>query len=266
MKLTALMICSLALFFGCKDVATQSDVTPPSPPQALSFFAGDHLVNIFWYPSQDQDVAGYNVYVSSTATGKFTFIARTTQKHYIDQAVVNGETYYYAVSAYDRTGNESALSSEIVQATPRPEGFNVLLPDYRRAPNIAGFEFSTNTVGPYDDQHTDVFFEHSDSTNYFDVWYDSNIQDFGYTSSLDDITQAPQAGWSPTKDVRIIVGHTYVIQTFDNHYAKVRVSAVSSSSVVFDWAYQAQAGNQSLKPSMSVRSPLVPGSGFLSRR
>ena len=93
-----------------------------------------------------------------------------------------------------------------------------------------------------------------------DVWDDSDIQDMGYTTSLDEIQVAPESGWSPTKDVRLISGHTYVVWTWDDHFAKFRVSSISPQRVVFDWAYQLRGGNPFLKRGMrsvAERGPLV---------
>jgi hypothetical protein len=44
-----------------------------------------------------------------------------------------------------------------------------------------------------------------------------------------------------------MIGHTYVIWTWDNHYAKVRIKAISNERLVFDWAYQLLEGEQQLK-------------------
>ena len=79
------------------------------------------------------------------------------------------------------------------------------------------------------------------------VYTDTDIQDLGYTHSLLDIKVAPASGWSPTHDVRLYVGHTYVVWTHDDHYAKFRVTSLSPSRVVFDWAYQLQESNPMLK-------------------
>jgi hypothetical protein len=38
-----------------------------------------------------------------------------------------------------------------------------------------------------------------------------------------------------------------VVWTWDDHYAKFRVSSVSSGRVVFDWAYQLVPSNRLLK-------------------
>ena len=80
-----------------------------------------------------------------------------------------------------------------------------------------------------------------------DVYTDTDIQDMGLTSSIVDVSTAPASGWSATHDVVLAVGHTYVVWTHDDHYAKFRVSTLSPNRVVFDWAYQLQQSNPMLK-------------------
>ncbi|MCB0748236.1 MAG: hypothetical protein KDC90_12320, partial [Ignavibacteriae bacterium] len=46
---------------------------------------------------------------------------------------------------------------------------------------------------------------------------------------------------------KALIGHTYVIWTWDNHFAKVRVKAITGDRVVFDWAYQLLEGEPQLK-------------------
>ena len=54
------------------------------------------------------------------------------------------------------------------------------------------------------------------------------------------------------------VGHTYVIWTWDNHFAKIRIKSISNERVVFDWAYQLLEGEQLLKNGKTAdkRKPL----------
>jgi hypothetical protein len=86
------------------------------------------------------------------------------------------------------------------------------------------------------------------------VGQDTDIQDMGPTKSILDVGQAPSAGWSTSHDVSLAVGHTYVVWTWDDHYAKFRVSALSPNRVVFDWAYQLIPSNRLMKRSVpSVR-------------
>lgn len=244
------LITSIALslaIYGCTSQNVSIDLTPPVAPRGVESFAGDNFVEVFWTENTERDLAGYNIYVAFNRGGNFRLIGNTRAPHFIDRGVANGQTYYYAVTAYDFDGNESDLSVDAIGATPRPEGYSVPLLEYRSSPGSAGYDFSTFSIGPYDDKYTDIFYEYSNGVAYMDVWDDSDIQDMGYTISLDEIRFAPEAGWSPTKDVRLIVGHTYVVWTWDNRFAKFRIVSLSPQRAVFDWAYQLMEGNPFLK-------------------
>ena len=254
--LLALMLS--VIYFGCsKHDFFKYDDTPPSPPTDVYTITGDNRIDIFWNDSPERDVAGYNVYYSYD-NYKFTLLGSTGDNYYVDLGASNGETIYYAVTAYDYNGNESDLSKDLVYDTPRPEGFNQAIFDYLQFPNNSGYDFSTYSVLPYDDLGTDFFFENYNGTFYLDVWNDSDIQDMGKTIDIYDITYAPASGWSSTKDVIAEVGHTYVVWTWDNHFAKIRVKTITNERVVFDWAYQLVEGNKELKGKVTPehRNPL----------
>ncbi len=225
----------------------QVDNQPPSAPTGLYIVNGDNRVDISWYNNTERDIAGYNVYYSTSYNGKYTLIGSTTDNYYIDYGARNGDTYYYAVTAYDYNGNESDLSYDDVSATPRPEGLNETVFDYRAFPNSGGFSFTTYTDVPYDDKSTDFYFENYNGVFYIDVWNDSDIQDMGATTDIYDISYAPESGWAASKDAVAIPGHTYVIWTWDNHYAKIRVKSITSERMIFDWAFQTVKGNAALK-------------------
>ena len=255
------------LMIGCQDNIIQPDVTPPSAPRGLYTETGDNLVEIYWLDNPEVDVAGYHVYVSSSYDGEYESIGTRQQPHFVDRGARNGNTYYYAVTAYDFSGNESKLSRDVIYDTPRPEGYNVAIRNYRTDPNLSGYDFSTYSIGPYDDQYTDIFFEYYNGTYYMNVWDDTEIQDVGYTESLYDIGEAPTRGWSPTKDAQLIVGHTYIVLTWESHYAKVRITFLSPTSVTIDWAYQLQKDNPRLKMNIPTeRDSLVLGAGAKSRK
>ena len=103
---------------------------------------------------------------------------------------------------------------------------------------IQDIHFALYSVVAYDSIDVDFFFENYQGTFYLDVWDDTDIQDMGPTNDIYDIPYAPTSGWSTTKDAVAIVGHTYVIWTWNNHYAKIRISNITNERVVFDWAYQ----------------------------
>jgi hypothetical protein len=111
----------------------------------------------------------------------------------------------------------------------------------------SGYDFSRYAVVPYNDLYADLYFENYQGTLYINVREDSDIRDMGMTTSLLDIREAPSSGWSVTHDAQLVAGHTYVVWTWDDHYAKFRVTNVSPTRVTFDWAYQLQQSNPLLK-------------------
>lgn len=248
--LLAVLILSSVGFYGCDfdNWADPYDTTPPSAPKNVSVLNGDNRVDIFWDRNRESDVAGYNVYFSYSYDGRYELIGSTSGTSFADFGARNGTTYYYAVTAYDFDANESELSRDNVYITPRPEGFNQSIFDYKRFPNSSGYDFSEYRVVAFDAQNCDFYFENHQGNYYLNVYDDTDIQDMGPTYDLYDIPYAPNAGWAASKSVRAVKGHTYVIWTFDNHFAKVRISQITPDRIVFDWSYQTVKGNVDLKP------------------
>ena len=247
LSILTVLIASAFILSSC-DVNDTHDYTPPSPPSGIQVLNGDSRVDIYWNSNRESDVAGYNVYSNDEYEGKYTLLDYTTGTHYADLGAVNGNKYYYAVAAYDYNGNESELSYDVVYSTPRPEGFNQSIFDYIRFPNNSGYTFTNYSVVPYDDDETDFFFEIYQGTGYLKVWDDTDIQDMGLTNDIYDIPYAPEIGWAQYKEEIVVVGHTYVIWTWDNHYAKIRVKNITADRIVFDWAFQLAVGEHQLKP------------------
>ena len=245
------------LAVGC-DHFDNYDHRPPEPPRNISTVTGDNRVDVYWDDNTERDLAGYNVYYSYSYHGDYELIGSTETNSFVDYGASNGVTYYYAVTAYDYNGNESDLSSDVVYDTPRPEGFNQAIFDYNLSPNNSGYDFSDYLVVPFDDNAADFFFENYNGEFYLDIWDDSDIQDMGSTNDIWDISYAPSGGWvdknpdENIKYVKAVPGHTYVIWTWDNHFAKVRIKTITNERVVFDWAYQLVEGNKELKRSTSV--------------
>lgn len=246
----------IASFFlsSCDDLNNiRYDDIPPSPPTNIRTITGDNRIDIYWDHSPERDVAGYNVYYSYSYDGRYTLIGSTDDNYFIDYGAKNGITYYYAVTAYDYNNNESELSKDVVYDTPRPEGFNQAVFDYNISPNNSGYDFSDYKVVAYNSDVADFFFENYNGKYYVTVWEDTDIQDMGATQDIYDISYAPLDGWisiKPGENIKYaeaVVGHTYVIWTWDNHYAKIRIKNITRERMTFDWAYQLVEGNRELK-------------------
>ncbi len=270
-KITIPLVLILVVgFYGCDNDDRYIDTTPPAPPVNVDTYVANNEVEIVWDHNREPDLAGYNIYYNYTYEGEYTLIGSVDYEvnRFVDFEVENGIRYYYAVAAYDFNGNESELSYDEVYGVPRPEGMNQSIFDYIKFPSLAGYDFSEYQVGSYneetDDFSADFFFENYQGTFYLNVWDDTDIQNMGATNNIYDITYAPISGWVPlvqgenVKYVEVQVGHTYVIYTWDNHFAKVRISAITTERVTFDWAYQLVEGERQLKANKKLKRDKLP--------
>lgn len=262
-QLTTILIGLLILIYGCSVEREEVvDDTPPAAPRGVYSITGDRQVTVKWYPNQEEDLEGYIIYRSLKKYEDYVKIGEVSSEatSFIDRDVKNGITYYYAVSAYDHSGNESELSPDIVDDTPRPEGRNVKLYDYIISPDRSGFSFSNPENGPksYDEPSTDIYFGVDTEVNVPYIYSDTGVkmQDLGYTDSLDDVDVSPTKGFTELF-VEAIIGHTYTFLTPEGHYAKIRVTDiyidwagndVQQAWIVFDWAFQPQQNNPELAP------------------
>ena len=70
---------------------------------------------VSWTANSEADLAGYRVYVG-TRSGSYGFAGPFEVSNRTSFTVTNlpvGTTYFFAVSAFDKSGNESAKSAEI---------------------------------------------------------------------------------------------------------------------------------------------------------
>ncbi len=226
-----------------------ADGEPPAVPRGLSSITGDGEVMLTWYHNTEPDFAGYRIYRSLSQDGPYYPIGETNLDYFLDFGLANGQTYYYAITAFDHNNNESELSYDVAYDTPRPEGCDANIFDFHEFPSYAGWNFSAYTVVAYNSASCDFYYGYDEGDEVSELYIGRPgglIQDFGYTESLDDVTYAPENGWSLIGKVEAIVGHTYIIWTWDNHFAKVRITTIASDHIIFDWAYQVDPGNPEL--------------------
>ena len=75
-------------------------------------------VTLAWDRNQDTDIAGYRAYYG-TSSGNYTaMISVGNQTTCTITNLESGRTYYFAATAYDYNGNESAFSQEISYTVP----------------------------------------------------------------------------------------------------------------------------------------------------
>ena len=104
-------------------VATPPPPSPPSPvpvtptPTSSASSSTPKTANatVSWNANTESDLAGYRIYVG-TRSGSYGFVGPFEVTKSTSFTVPNlplGATYFFAVSAFDKSGNESAKSAEV---------------------------------------------------------------------------------------------------------------------------------------------------------
>jgi len=101
---------------------TVADRTPPHTPHLLSLHLSGNQLQIRWQANSEADLAGYRLYRSTSwpvdyAHGPVHGATLLTTPGYLDQVVLNGQTYYYLFTAVDQAGNESRPSIDAQMPT-----------------------------------------------------------------------------------------------------------------------------------------------------
>ncbi len=105
---------------------TPIDKQPPLVPSGLRAVDGEEGVLLLWRLSPDLDLASYNVLRSERVEGEYSRINSQPipmdQARFLDRDIVRGTSYYYRVTAVDRSGNESASCgpTSIIPADTEP--------------------------------------------------------------------------------------------------------------------------------------------------
>src|SRR5262249_42643001 len=221
---------SLILMTGCDDNSPR-DVTPPAAPRGVYSVTGDGSATLHWLAHTEADLSGCRVYDGDSGApgAPYYRVGTTTLTSFQVVGLANGVTKFFAVSAVDRSGNESALSYDNVQDTPRPAGTGLILAERIVSPSTNGYDFSAYLVPPRNDGSTDIYFQVTSGVpQMICPFSDTDIQDAGYATTLDavDFAPPPTAGWSADGTVELIPGHCYVVRigTGPWNVAKFRVT------------------------------------------
>jgi len=75
-------------------------------------FSGE--LTLRWSPNQEPDIAGYRIYYGSASRDYDWAVDVANQTTYTISGLQSARTYYFAATAYDSQGNESAFSQELV--------------------------------------------------------------------------------------------------------------------------------------------------------
>ncbi len=108
---------SLLLLLGLSSACGAGAGIKNSTPSGTT--TADHVVDLSWNSSTSNDLAGYNVYRSPDGNNwnkiNISLVGSTI---YDDSTVINGDTYFYAVTAVDLEGIESSKSAVAKASIP----------------------------------------------------------------------------------------------------------------------------------------------------
>ena len=94
-------------------ITVSPDTTPPATPTGLTAIAGTgQIISLDWDDNTEPDFGEYGVWRNtSNDSGGATKVAETRASRFVDVNLTLGTTYYYWISAYDRSENQSAKST-----------------------------------------------------------------------------------------------------------------------------------------------------------
>jgi hypothetical protein len=244
--------------------------TPPPAPTDLEVVALDDTNYIRWNDNarSDSDFSAYRIYLLSDQGATQTLLGGSDSPGFLDALAENGVTSSYAVSSVDLFGHESGTSISR-QGTPRPDFTGELVYSFMDEPTLSGFRFSESdqvdpiVAGGSLTRHlrlkTDLsgwWLVPGPSAEVFPEGVFTTELKCGVAADpqCQDWTTAPLSGYSPV-GVAIEPEFTYMWRVVESdglaRYGALRVTLLGTDQagaelMIFDWAYQLQAGNPQL--------------------
>ena len=241
--------------------------TPPPVPAGLEVVALDATNYIRWSDDArlDSEFSAYRIYLISDGGATETLLGESDSPGFLDALAENGVTSVYEVSSVDIFGHESGTSVS-GQGTPRPDFTGELVYSFMDVPGLSGFRFSES-------DQLDPIVSGGSLTRHFRLETDLSgwwlvpgpsaavFPQGVLTTALkcgvaadpqcQDWTTAPTSGYS-NLDIAIGPELTYMWRVVGGdglaRYGAVRVTLLGTDQagdelMIFDWAYQLQAGN-----------------------
>jgi hypothetical protein len=249
------------------EVFVPEAIAPPIP-NATYVIALDNANYVMWRKASRAagDFSHYKIYLDD---GSEAFLlGETDSEGFLDLLAGNGSTYAYFVTAVDTDGHESD-GSVLGEGTPRPDFTGEWIYDFFDVPASSGFRFAEDESilpivdGSSVDRHfrleTDVngwWLVPGPGTSVISTGYSTTALKCGVAADAGcvDIVSAPLSGYV-AQDVQLFTQESYVLQVVGNdaqiHYGVIRVDLLGLDQngdgiMIFDWAYQLQAGNPNL--------------------
>jgi len=244
---------------------------PPPDPGGMEVVALDNALYLRWADNarNADDFSFYRVYLLEDDATTF-LLGETDSEGFLDLLVSNGNTYAYFVTSVDDQGHESA-GSMAASGTPRPDYHGEWIYAFEDVPAQSGFRFATDEMdypildGNSPDRHFRMevdaegwWLVPGPGTQVYDGIWATTALKCGVAADSDctSVDVAPLTGYT-NLDMPLYPQSTYVLKVVGDdgkvHYGTIRADLLGydqdgAAIMIFDWAYQLQAGNPSLAP------------------
>lgn len=239
-----------------------------SAPTGLAAIALDTAAQFSWSASarlaNPAEFSYYRVYSTlydldtNVCDSSWVLEGTTVSESFISTGLPNGVPRCFTVSAISQDGHESDWAVPVT-ATPRYDARNVLIYPSQDQPGASGFAFFVaasqqlgavlSSTDPAIDFRVD---RHADGSLWMVPVRAGTSVALYSASPIADLTSiglAPDTGYS-TGAIEAVPGYGYVFemtQADGLHFGGLRVTAVTSSYMIFDWSYQTDPGNPELR-------------------
>jgi hypothetical protein len=241
--------------------------TPPPVPDVPYVIALDGANYLTWGVAS-RGVGDFSFYTVYLDDGGSTFLlGETDSEGFLDLRAENGITYSYFVTAVDNDGHESD-GSALAAGTPRPDYHGEWIYAHEDVPALSGFRFQTDegdlAIVDGNGATWDFRIESDGVQWWLRTGTGAAVHDNGgfITKALKcgvgadfdctDVSVAPTTNYA-TGLFEMIPETTYVVRVNDGgqlYYGAIRVVFLgfdqSDAIMIFDWAFQLQAGNPNL--------------------
>lgn len=248
---------------------------PPTSPAEVEVTTLDGALFLQWPAAADGDPLVWKYLVFLTGLDGETTLYQVGESDgtvYLDERAENGFEYEYRVAAVDTFGQASDLSAA-GSGIPRPDYHAEILYTSQDSVEASGFRFTASgSQSPVvSGTSADAQFHITETlTGEIMLVPDGStvVSEGVFTTSLactaasepdcvSVVEASPNTSDYSATPVELLAGYTYVLRVMGDdgatHYGKIRVQGSSDSGgftyVVFDWAYQAVAGEVRLNKS-----------------
>ncbi len=112
-RITAVDFGQLESGYSNEVSSVPTNINPPLAPQGLSGQSGNGQVTLTWRPNTESDLLRYRIYGGTIPGSTTVWDSVSGDTSHTLTGLINGQTYYFRITAVDVALNQSAFSNEV---------------------------------------------------------------------------------------------------------------------------------------------------------